>query len=133
MEALGILEVLLRTGTFVLGIAVFIATFFTRRVVELLVPSSRQAATDLEAAPMYATTWSRWWNGVVLYAVPVAYGMLAGLSHNEYLFGPMHEAGVVCVMFGGGVGWFSSFLYKLVRKAAVKRLGLSDSILPPEA
>lgn len=131
MQELGIIETLVRTGTFVLGIGVFIATFFTRRIVNTAFPHLKPRARDVDAASMYSTTFARWWNSVILYAVPVVYGGAFGFSQSEYIFGPMKESLFVCVMFGCGVGWFASFLYKGIRKALAVKLGVSADALPP--
>lgn len=117
---------IIRPGTVAIAIAVFIATFFTRRVVENLAPSLAQGTSSAS----YSSRMQLWWNSVILYAIPVMYGCLMALSKSVWLFGQIDTAGGK-VLFGGGVGWFASFLYKIVRKAVMVKVGVD--ILPDEA
>lgn len=122
-----ILDLLTRSGTYVLGIGVFVLTFFTRKVVELIWPSLKKMADANSPDITYATSASRWWNEVILYAVPVAYGGLAAFSTSEFFFEGI-DGGSAKFMFGAGVGWFSSFLYKALKKAIRQKLNLKETI-----
>lgn len=132
----------LRPGTFVLGIAIYVATFFTKRVVEILKPawkpskgSQQQKSTkEVVNVQRYATTMSMWWNDVILHGIPVLYGMLAGLIQSQFLFGPANEHVMDRVLWACGIGWFSSFLYKAIRRLALQKVGVEiepSSIAPP--
>ena len=133
-----ILNQVMRPGTLVLAVAIFIATFFTRRVVELLRPNWKRKASEMEAKAMYGGMAAMWWNEIGLPAVPVVYGILTGLSHSEFLHGPLSTEKVLArLMWGGGIGWFSSILYKSVRKAILSKTGIdiqpTSGTIPPPA
>jgi len=115
-----------RAGTMAIAVAVFVVTFFTRRVIEILVPSLRQGTTTT----VYSTRLQLWWNSVILYAIPVLYGSLAAFIKSDWLFGQIDTIGGK-ILFGGGVGWFASFLYKVFRKAVLAKVGVD--ILPDES
>jgi len=121
---------ILRPGTFALAVAVFIATFFIRRIVEILRPGLKNP----KGTGAYASKSQMWWNSVIIYAVPVVLGGLFSLSKSTWLFGEIDTLGGK-VMFGAGVGWFSSFLYKILKKVILKETGveLPGESEPPEA
>jgi hypothetical protein len=119
-----ILDLLTRPGTYVLGIAVYVMTFFTRKVVEIVWPSLKKQADANSPEITYLTQASRWWNEVVLYAVPVVYGAISCVSASEFLFQGID--GGAKFMYGAGVGWFSSFLYKALRKAIANRVSVKE-------
>ena len=48
--------------------ACYVLTFITRRIVETAKP-------DLKKVP-YTSTFSRWWNGVILYTIGPFYGVV---------------------------------------------------------
>lgn len=118
-QILDITSQIMRPGTFAMAVAVFIATFFTRRVVELLVPLLKHP----KDAAKYSSKLSLWWNGVILYAIPVVFGGLFSLSKSVWLFGEIDTFGSK-MMFGAGVGWFASFLYKIFRKLILQKTGV---------
>ena len=124
--AMDILALLTRPGTYVLGIAVYVLTFFTRKVVEILWPSLKKQADANSPGITYLTTASRWWNEVILYAIPVAYGAAACIFQSQFLFEGID--GGAQFMYGAGVGWFSSFLYKALRKAIKNKVDLKETI-----
>lgn len=119
-----ILDLLTRSGTYVLGLVVFILTFFTRRVVELIWPSLKKQADANSKLPTYLTGASRWWNEVVLYVIPVVYGMTSAVFKSEFLFDGID--GGAKMMYGAVVGWFSGFLYKALKKAISSKVGVSQ-------
>jgi hypothetical protein len=120
MSAMDILDLLTRPGTYVLGIAVYVLTFFTRRAVELVWPRLKKQSDANSPDITYLTTQARWWNEVVLYAVPVVYGAGSSLSASAFLFEGID--GGAKFMYGAGVGWFSSFLYKALKRAIANRV-----------
>jgi hypothetical protein len=122
-----ILELLTRPGTYVLGLLVYIATFFTRKVTEMLAPQLKKQADANAPAITYPTNASRWWNEVVLYAIPVAYGGLTSLSSSEFFFAGI-DGGSARFMFSCGVGWFSSFMYKTLKKVIRQKLDIKETI-----
>lgn len=119
-----ILELLTRPGTYVLGIAVYVLTFFTRKIVEITWPSLKKQADANSPDITYLNQASRWWNEVVLYAVPVVYGAASCASASQFLFEGID--GGAKFMYGAGVGWFSSFLYKALRKAIASRVNVKE-------
>jgi hypothetical protein len=119
-----ILELLTRPGTYVLGIVVYVLTFFTRKVVQLLWPSLKKQADANDPQITYLTPMSRWWNEVILYAIPVAYGGAACIVQSTFLFEGID--GGAKFMYGAGVGWFSSFLYKAIKKAVQDKIGIKE-------
>lgn len=130
-------NLLLRQGTVALAVAVFIATFFIRRICEMLWPSLRMQAHENDPRKSYLTKMAEWWNKVILYAIPPGVGGLAGLLPVPFVFPPV-DFGTVAdkVIFGVGVGWFSSFLYKVMRNMLKKTTGVdlpSDSMRPSVA
>lgn len=134
METVSITEFITSMGTYVLGLGVFIATFFLRRVVEMLLPSWKKRADANDPKLTYLTEGSRWWNEVLLYAIPVLLGCAAGFLKSDFLFPGLNDLGAK-ILFGGAVGWFSSFLYKALRKALKEKVGIDpvpspDSIAP---
>lgn len=124
---------LLRPGTFAVAVMVVIATFFLRRIMEGVFPSLKKKADENSPEVTYENRAAFWWNTVVLYAIPVVAGMLFGLVSSEFLHGSIDSVGGR-VMFQGGIGWFSSFLYKIFRKLVLKKTGVDinpGSIKPP--
>lgn len=101
-----------------LAIAVVIITFFIRRIVETALPSARD--TDPQ------TNFGKWWQGVILYALPVGFGALLAVgdafSGLNVVEGGQTMGGQI--IYGGIVGWFSGFLYKVFRKTLRKRTGI---------
>ncbi len=124
MAAMDILDLMTRSGTYVLAMAVFLLTFFTRRVVELVWPSLKKQADANSPELSYLTPTSRWWNEVVLYAVPVVYGAAFGVFNSEFLFEGID--GGAKVLYSAGVGWFSGFLYKALKKAIAQRVNVTE-------
>lgn len=120
-----ILALMTRSGTYVLAIAVFVLTFFTRKVVELVWPSLKKQSDANSLNITYLTTMSRWWNEVILYALPVVYGALSAVLRSVFIFDGID--GGAKVMYGCGVGWFSGFLYKALKKVVASKVGLDDA------
>lgn len=123
-----ILDLLTRPGTYILGLAVYVLTFFTRKVVQLIWPGLKKQADANSPDVTYLTNASRWWNEVVLYAVPVVWGGIAAMVNSTFLFEGIDEG--ARVMFGVGVGWCSGFLYKALKKAIYGKLGITAEVTP---
>jgi hypothetical protein len=124
-------------GTLLLAVSVFIATFFTRRFVELVRPNWKKQAHELSAKPTYLGQGGLWWNDFVLPLVPVIYGFMTAPTNVEFLYGPLtKEKLFIRLMWGGGVGWFSGVLYKGVSKAVKAKTGIdidpSSVSIPPK-
>lgn len=123
-DIMDILDLLTRSGTYVLAITVFVSTFLTRKVVELLWPRLKKKADANSVELSYLTPMSRWWNEVILYVVPVVFGGLSALSNSEFLFEGID--GGAKMMYGAGVGWFSGFLYKTLKKAIANKVSVEE-------
>ena len=126
-----IVQQLLSTGTIILACSVFIATFFVRRIVETAVPKLAVKADANEPGVTYETAFARWWNTVILYAIPVVFGALVGIVNIPYIFGEEITTMPGRCLYGGVTGWFASFFYKLLRKALVKHVGVTEPEEPP--
>jgi hypothetical protein len=122
MEDLSILAAVLHLGTLVLGLTVYIITFFIRRTVETAWPHLKKQADANDPGKTYLTSGARWWNEVALYGIPVAVGCLLSLSRSEFLFGPV-VGPLPQFLFSGAVAWFSSYLYKGIKRLVRARLG----------
>jgi hypothetical protein len=125
------IEQLLSLGTMVFAVSIVIATFFIRRVVETKWPALRKKADENAPVITYSTPFARWYQTVILYAIPVVVGGLLGLLKITYFF----PADIVTpggrLFYGGVVGWFSSAIYKVVKKAlASKGVELPGSLVP---
>ena len=123
MQDLDIVGLLTRPGTYVLGVALFVAVFLVRRVVETAVPTLKKQADPNSPRLTYLTTFSRWWNEVILYVLPVVLGAGCGLIKSDFFFAGIGDKGGRLI-FGAMVGWFSSFLYKLLRKVVKQKMGV---------
>lgn len=126
-------------GTAVLALSVVIFTFFIRRIVETAWPSVKKKADENQPGITYETTMARWWNSVILYAIPVAVGGLIGLLNVPFLFSVEGVGSSMSsrVFFGGATGWMSSYIYKVIRMTLKQRTGIdiqpSPSIMPGAA
>lgn len=123
MQDLDVIELLTRPGTYVLGVAVYVSTFFVRRIVETTWPLLKKNADANSSRTTYLTQKARWWNEVVLYAIPVVLGVLSGLIQSEFLFSTIGDKGGRFA-FGALVGWFCSFLYKCLAKVLKSKTGV---------
>ena len=123
MQDLDIIQLLTRPGTYVLGVTTYVLTFFVRRVIETTWPSLRKNADANSPKITYLTRASRWWNEVVLYAIPVLLGVLSGFIKSDFLFSTIGDKGGRFA-FGALVGWFCSFLYKCLAKLLKSKTGV---------
>jgi hypothetical protein len=116
-----ILETFISLQTIGLAFGSYMATFFTRRGVELAVVSAKDSDSSF----------GRWWNGFLLYLVPVLWGMLLSWSFFRLDAMPAdieHWQGAV--LFGAICGWLSGMIYKGTMKALRKKLGTRAGKLP---
>lgn len=129
MTDLDFITLLTRSGTYVMAIAVFIATWFIRTITENVWPKLKKQADANDSRVTYLTAMSRWWNEVMLYAIPVLIGGTFGLMNSSFFFGDIVGFSSKATL-GGVVGWLSSFLYKVMRKTVKQRLGID--LLPDQ-
>jgi len=117
-------------GTLSLAVMVVIAVFFTRRTIELLLPHLKQKNP-------YVTKFAQWYNQIILYAIPLAYGALFAIIPSKFLFGDVE--GYLSKLFAAcTVAWFSGFLYKILKKVILRHYDVNVKLpdspveLPPE-
>lgn len=123
MQDLDIVGLFTRPGTYILGVGIFIVVFMLRRIVESAWPKLKKQADANDPKTTYLTTMSRWWNEVILYLLPVILGAFCGLIKSDFLFAGIGDKGGK-VIFGAVIGWFASFLYKLLRKVIKQKTGV---------
>ena len=121
--------------TLIFALACWILTFFTRRVVETIWPSLAMKADENDPAKSYATTMSRWWNKVILYAVPVVWGGLSAMLAKKYPFPQGIQTLSGRLFFGLVIGFFSGFAFKIVIQMIGRKFNVdvSNSGAPPVA
>ncbi len=107
---------ILRPGVVAVAVAVVVITFFVRTIVQVKWPHLKQ--TD-----PYVTTFSKWWNSVILYAIPVLFGAATAFIDSDFIHGDIKDLGGR-ILFQAGVGWFASFMYKILRKLILKKTGV---------
>lgn len=125
---------LIHTGTIVFGVSIIMVTFFIRKVVETTFPTAKKKADENAPAVTYETTFSRYWNQVILYALPPAIGALIGILDVPYLYGDNGAKTLLGRVFTGVfVGGVSAFVYKSAKKRWGINLesGLRSSTAPP--
>jgi hypothetical protein len=121
-----------RPGTFSVAVAVVVLTFFVRRIVETIWRDLKKQASANSPNITYKSNMAIWWNTVILYAIPVFLGALASFIPSDFLHGDIKDLGGK-ILFQGGVGWFASFLYKILRKLILKETGVDiqpESLMP---
>lgn len=116
-------DFLLQKGALLLGVLVVIITFFIRRVVETALPNLKKKADENSPQVTYLTEFARWWNSVILYALPVVTGSALAIVKPDW-FLPESATKGDAFLYGMIIGWFSSFLYKVVRKTLKARTGI---------
>lgn len=113
-------------GTVILGVLVVIAVAVLRRILETAKPMLKQKADEDDKEASYGNQWSRWYNKVFLYVIPVVFGGLFGLFDVPILFGEIKTT-TGRILFGIVVGWFSRDLYKVAR-AAIKSFAKKSGV-----
>lgn len=121
--------------TLIFGLACWILTFFTRRIVETAKPDLAMQADENHPTPSYKTKLARWWNQVILYAIPVFWGMTTAGLAKMYPFPKGIDTLSGRLFFGMVVGFFSGFMFKLVRRFVGRKfdIDLDDEDDPPVA
>lgn len=119
-----ILGQVLNLGTLVLAMTVVIITFFVKRIVETAAPSIKKQADENSPQATYKTQLARWWNEVILHLIPELLGAIIGIFPNEFLYGTTVKTMSGRMFYGIVTAWFSSSLYKIVRKAIAAKAGV---------
>jgi hypothetical protein len=105
-------------GTLALAVMTYIATFFTRRILETAMPWLAKKADENASDITYVNKWARWYNKVLLYAIPVVFGLAWAFIPSKFLFGGIETIGGK-LFWGATVGWFSGLFYKLIKATIV--------------
>ena len=119
--------------TLIFGLMCWILTFLTRKIVETALPHLKKSADANQAGVTYKTTFARWWNEVILYVVPVAWGAGAAAAATMYPFPQGLTSLSARLFFGIVVGFFSGFIYKIVKKVVLKKFDIVKEEDLPEA
>jgi hypothetical protein len=130
---------LVSMGTVSLVVMTVAAVFFTRRIVETALPWVKKQETlqknslgkAVTKLVQYERPFARWWNEVIVYALPVVFGVLWAFIDNDFLFG-----GITGfwgrAFFSGALGWSSGFLYKIAKRAIPKMFGVDVELEAPK-
>jgi len=127
------LDQFLTSGTMIFAVSIVIVTFFVRRIIETAWPTLRKKADENSPYITYSTEAARWYQTVYCYAIPVVIGALLCLLRVPYFFPESVSTAVGGRMFFGMVvGWFSSAVYKVVKKILAKQgIDLPSPTSPP--
>jgi hypothetical protein len=112
--------------TLIFGLACWILTLFTRKIVETAVPSLKKGADANKEGATYKSTFARWWNEVILYALPVMWGSFSASVATMYPFPEGLTSFSARLLFGIVVGFFSGFLFKIFKKVVLKKFDIVD-------
>lgn len=112
--------------TLIFGLMCWILTFLTRRVVETAIPTLKKGTDANNGGTTYQTTLARWWQEVFLYVLPVAWGSLSASVATMYPFPEGVSSFSARLFFGIVVGFFSGFLYKILKKVILKKFDIVD-------
>jgi len=114
-------------GTAIIALTCVMVTAGAKGLVENIWPHLKKAADENHKDVTYKTPLARWWGRVILPAIPVVLGGLMGFLPLEYLFSAIEDKGSR-VFYGLVVGWLSTTIYKIVKKAIAQKTGVE---LPP--
>lgn len=123
MLDLDVVDLFTRPGTYVLGVGIFITVFMIRKIIESIWPRLKKQVDANNPKITYLTSIARWWNEVILYFLPVMIGIFCGFIRSDFLFSGIGDKGGKLI-FGAVIGWFASFIYKLLRKVIKQKLGV---------
>jgi hypothetical protein len=125
---------LLNIGTAVFAVAIVVVTFFIRRGIETAWPSLRKKADENAPNVSYSTTASRWYQQVLLYAIPVVVGVGLGLLDVPLLVPEDLRTLGGRIFYGMVSGWFSSATYKVIKRLfSQKGIELPSASISPSA
>lgn len=120
----------------VMMMACYIATLGTRRVVETAMPSLVKKADENAEDMTYATNAARWYQQVVLYLLPIVWGIVLSVSMHDLVPLPFPDGVNTTkgyVLFGTITGFFSAFAYKIIRRALITKFNLKEDAIPAAA
>lgn len=107
------------------GLGAFVLTMLIRRVVETRWPLLKKQADENVMELTYLTESARWWNEVVLYLLPVVLAMLLMLVLPAEVLPEKLEHTAPKLLGGLVSGFFSTIIYKIVKRLIVQRAGVS--------
>lgn len=119
--------------TLIFSFICWVGTFFARRIVENIWPHLKKQADENSTRTTYLTPSARWWNQVILYLIPVAIGTFSAAVATAYPFPVGIQSLSARLFFGTVIGFFSGYLYKVVRQiiARVTGVQIDGSSAPP--
>lgn len=104
-----------------IGVSCYFLAFITRRIFEAGFTCLK--ATGDPAKP-YKNAAARWWNEVVLYAIPVLYGVgLCMLLRLTSFFPEEFRSLPAALVLGTALGFMSGFLYKVLKRLILREAG----------
>lgn len=122
MEALSIVDLFTRPGTYILAGCIFLVTQFIKTVVQAIWPWFKKKAHENSPEITYVTPMAMWWNKVILRAVPVLLGGTSALLKADFFFGqlPLDAR----IMTGGLVGGLAGYLVAVGKRLLEKKTGV---------
>ncbi len=100
------------------AVCCYFLAWITRRIVETAAPKLKCTGEP------YPSRMSRWWNEVILYAIPVLFGIGLALSVRKTSYFPADFKELVpSIIFGVATGFMSGFFYKLLKRLLLKEAG----------
>lgn len=107
--------------------AIIGTTWIIRRVAETAFPALRKNADANHPDVTYATAWSRWWNEVILYLIPMGVGLSSAVNRIAIFHGDdaVFEGIASRAVYGFVLAFMSGTLYKVLNKAFKARTGMN--------
>jgi len=103
------------------GAACYLLTLVVRRIVETAQP-------HLKEKP-YKTSFSRWWNQVILYLIPLIFGaVLALLLKGTSLIPAWVDSYRTASVYGVVLGSMSSMMYKVLKMLFLRKAGVGGEL-----
>lgn len=118
------------TGLFAIVVACITIPSIIRRIVETAWPSVVSLKKD--GHEVFPNGMSRWWNKVILYALPVLVGTLLGLVKSEFLFGAHITTRAGRMFYGMQLGFLSGFLFKILCQLILIKTGVKVPVPVPD-
>lgn len=123
-----------------LAVAIVVLVAFTRRLVELLVPSlvKKEVTSAKQKMTEYTHQWSRFYNELILYLLPYIWAGLLAIPNIEFVFQGAGTSYAGRALLACLVATFSGLFYKSVKKSIPALFGVqvetSDKLfeLPPK-
>ncbi len=111
--------------------ACYVLTLLTRKVVETAHPDWKNQAKAFAKGVPYKSKGARWWNGVILYSVGPAYGVVLALilRKSDYFPEEFKTSWTGAVVFGLVCGFTCSWFFKIFKKLLARAAKMEDGEL----